>query len=140
MNEENIEKEKESFLIYNMSICKIKMTDSQYSEDTREMCEVSILSILTEAYKIEDVYKRILSWMQKNDLYEKYIRPILELQLNPPKQKEIELKNENGESSESEKSYNSEKKNGGVGTKTDRYKEISKKMIEDMFRVDENDF
>ena len=29
---------------------------------------------------------------------------------------------------------------GGVSTKTDKNKEISKKFIEDMFRIDDSDF
>lgn len=141
--EHSINNEGELFLAYNMGVTKIKMADMQYSEDSKEMCEVAVMGVLAEVYLMRSVYENILQYMMDNGIYERYLRPILELQLNPPKEKEVESKSENGESSENEKGDNSEKnkgKNGGVSTKTDKHREISKKMIEDMFRIDENDF
>ena len=37
------------------------MADSQYSEDTKEMCEVAVMGTLLESYKIRDVKRNIFT-------------------------------------------------------------------------------
>ena len=135
--------EAETFLVYNMSVSKIQMANMQYTPNTKEMCEVAVLGTLTEAYMIPEVYERVLQYMQEHDLYERYLRPILELQFNPPQQQSGEGNgNSGGEQNDTDKKEEKQKQSdgGGVSTKTDKNKEISKKFIEDMFRIDDNDF
>lgn len=135
--------EAETFLAYNMSVSKIQMANMQYTPNTKEMCEVAVLGTLTEAYMIPEVYERVLQYMQEHDLYERYLRPILELQFNPPQQQSGEGNgNGGGEQNDTDKKEEKQKQSdgGGVSTKTDKNKEISKKFIEDMFRIDDNDF
>lgn len=131
------EQDKETYVLYNMVISKIKMADSQYSDDTKEMCEVAIMSALFEAYQIQDVYYRVLQYMRDNEIYERYLRPILELSLYPP-EADNQTKGD-GENTDNDE-YNSkeEKSNSdsNVKTKTNTYDKISKKFIEDMFRSD----
>lgn len=139
--------EAETFLAYNMSVSKIQMANMQYTPNTKEMCEVAVLGTLTEAYMIPEVYERVLQYMQEHDLYERYLRPILELQFNPPQPQQNGEGNGNGGSGQSDADKKEEKQTqsdnkqgGGVSTKTDKNKEISKKFIEDMFRIDDGDF
>ena len=135
--------EAETFLAYNMSVSKIQMANMQYTPNTKEMCEVAVLGTLTEAYMIPEVYERVLQYMQEHDLYERYLRPILEVQFNPPQQQSGEGNgNSGGEQNDTDKKEEKQKQSdgGGVSTKTDKNKEISKKFIEDMFRIDDNDF
>lgn len=130
----------ETFLAYNMAVSKIQMANMQYTEKTKEMCEVAILGTLTEVYAIPEVYQRVLSYMQEHDLYERYLRAILELQFNPPQPQQVEVQEEDNGDKKQEKSQDDKQSGGGVSTKTDKNKEISKKFIQDMFRLDDNDF
>ena len=144
MNEQEKQLEQETYVLYNMAITKIKMTDSQYSENTKEMCEVSVMGTLLESYKIRDVYCRILQYMRDNNIYERYLKPILELSLYPPEIKTQGSENagEGSGNSDGEEAIgdgNREEKtnyDSNTKTKTDTYDKISKKFIQDMFRSD----
>ena len=140
----NTDSNSETFLMYNMAVGKIRMANMQWSEDTKEMVEVAVMGALVEVYNGKDVYERVLSYMQENDLYERYARAILELQFNPPQVQKQAGSGEGGEGNEEKQdgktSEDKQTGNGGVSTKTDKNKEISKKFIEDMFRIDDSDF
>ena len=66
------------------------------------------------------------------------------MQFNPPQVQKQEGSGEGGEGNEEKQEGKASKDkqtgNGGVSTKTDKNKEISKKFIEDMFRIDDSDF
>lgn len=130
----------DTFSIYNMSISKIKMANLEYSEASKEICELAVLNILQSIYHIKDVYERVLTYMQENDLYERFLKSILELQFNPPQSQEDSQSNEKssdcGESDTKEKKQSQD--GGGVKTKVDKFKEISKDFIDDMFRIDDD--
>lgn len=140
----NTDSNSETFLMYNMAVGKIRMANMQWSEDTKEMVEVAVMGALVEVYNEKDVYERVLSYMQENDLYERYARAILELQFNPPQVQKQAGSGEGGEGNEEKQDGKASKDkqtgDGGVSTKTDKNKEISKKFIEDMFRIDDSDF
>ena len=144
MNEQEKQLEQETYVLYNIAITKIKMADSQYSEDTKEMCEVAVMGTLLESYKIRDVYYRILQYMRDNNIYERYLKPILELSLYPPEIKTQGSENagEGSGNSDGEEAIgdgNREEKtnyDSNTKTKTDTYDKISKKFIQDMFRSD----
>lgn len=135
----------DTYYLYNMAISKIKMADMQYGEDSREVCELAVLATLAEIYNIKDVYERVLSYLQENELYERYLKPILELQFNPPKSQESQSQSENGEGGEEgenkeyKKDAKQSKSGGGVSTKSDKFKEMSQDFINEMFRIDDGD-
>ena len=149
MSEHDKEKEleQETYVLYNMAITKIKMADSQYSEDTKEMCEVAVMGCLLDAYQIHDVYCRVLQYLRDNNIYERYLRPILELSLYPPEIKTQSNGSGNGEGNsnghgEENEGINGESKeeksnsDSNIKTKADTYDKISKRFIQDMFRSD----
>lgn len=131
--------EQSTFLLYNMSVTELNLANNQYSEETKEMCEVAVLGTLVKAYMCQDVYLRVLQYMRDNGLYERYIKSILEVQFYPPKTEEKE--SEVQYDSSSEKQDKNEKKgssSGGVATKVDKYDKISKKFMHDLFNDDDN--
>lgn len=131
--------EQSTFLLYNMSITALNLANNQYSEETKEMCEVAVLGTLVKAYMCQDVYLRVLQYMRDNGLYERYIKSILEIQFYPPKTEENKSEEVQSDSS-SEKQDKGEKgkSSGGVATKVDKYDKISKKFMHDLFNDDDN--
>ena len=139
MNRRNKESaEQETYILYNMTITKIKMANSQYNEDTKEMCEVAVMGALSEAYQITDVYHQVLQFMRDNEIYERFLKPILELSLYPPQLKQKQNGQGRGEPSGGDKKENSTG-NDSIKTKTDKYSEISQKFIQYMFKIDDDD-
>ena len=102
------------------------------------------IEALLESYKIRDVYYRILQYMRDNNIYERYLKPILELSLYPPEIKTQGSENAgegsgNSDGEEAIGDSNREEKtnyDSNTKTKTDTYDKISKKFIQDMFRSD----
>lgn len=139
MNRRNKESaEQETYILYNMTITKIKMANSQYNEDIKEMCEVAVMGALLEAYQITDVYRQVLQFMRDNEIYERFLKPILELSLYPPQLKQKQNGQGKGKPSSGNKKENSTG-NDGIKTKTDKYSEIYQKFIQDMFKIDDDD-
>ena len=132
--------EQSTFLLYNMSITELNLANNQYSEATKEMCEVAVLGTLVKAYMCQDVYLRVLQYMRDNGLYERYIKSILELQFYPPKIEESKQSEVENSSSPEKKQDKGEKgsSSGGVATKVDKYDKISKKFMHDLFNDDDN--
>lgn len=138
----------DTYYLYNMALSKIKMANMQYGEDSKEVCELAILGTLAEIYNVKDVYERVLSYLRENELYERYLKAILELQFNPPKMQESQSQSGNsegeegrdkGENGEYKKDTKQSKSGGGVSTKADKFKELSQDFINDMFRIDDSD-
>lgn len=131
--------EQSTFLLYNMSITELNLANNQYSEETKEMCEVAVLGTLVKAYMCQDVYLRVLQYMRDNGLYERYIKSILEVQFYPPKTEENKDKEVQSESpSEKQDKGEKGKSSGGVATKVGKYDKISKKFMHDLFNDDDN--
>lgn len=146
MSSEEKEKNIDTFSLYNMAISQIKMVGSEYKEDSKEICELAVLKILSAIYDVKDVYERVLSYMQENDLYERFLKVILELQFNSPQSQSGEGDGEegeegNGENSDKESSSKEGKtsQSGGVKTKADKFKGLSKEFIDSIFRIDDTD-
>ena len=137
MSENEGRETQNTFLLYNMSVTELNMANSQYSDKTKEMCEVAVLGTLTKIYACKDVYLRILQYMRDNDMYERFIKPILELQLFPPETPQSGEGKGEGESEEEGSESKKKGKSGGVGTKVDKYDKISKKFIQDFFNDDD---
>ena len=82
--------------------------------------------------------------MRDNNIYERYLKPILELSLYPPEIKTQGSDNAgegsgNSDGEEAIGDSNREEKtnyDSNTKTKTDTYDKISKKFIQDMFRSD----
>ena len=126
-----------TFLSYNFAIAKIKMINENYSEQNKEMCEVALLGVLTEIMNNEEVYHRVLEAMRNLDLYERYLRCILEVQFLPKMQtgegKGNGEQSENGNNSNGNNAQNHQSNsNSNVATKADKSK-INQKFIRDLF-------
>lgn len=124
--------EQGTFLLYNMSIAELNLANNQYSEETKEMCEVAVLGTLIKAHAQQDVYLRVLQYMRDNELYERYIKSILEVQFYQPQTNVVK-------SEEKQSEDNADKgSSGGVATKVDSYDKMSKKFIQDLFKDDDD--
>lgn len=127
----------ETFLAYNEAISTLQAVDMQYEEATKNMCLVGVYAILGKIYNLKEVYCRVLEFMMENEMYEKYLPSILELQFNPPSLKTSEG---NGEIEDIENKTDNPKQEGkgGIGTKTDESTKISDHFIRDLYK-DEDD-
>lgn len=128
--EEKANNTPETFLLYNKCVGTLQAINMQYNEETKSMCNVIVFSTLADAYQIKEVYERLLNFMRENDLYERYLACILELQFNPPKQE----KQEGESSNNSEQKSSEEKGKGGVGTKrSEDNKKITEMFIKKLY-------
>lgn len=125
----------ETFLLFNELVGTIEAINLQYNNKTKSMCNVVVFGCLAKAYSIHEVYERLLCYMQENDLYERYLPCILELQFNPPPSnlvQEIE-QNKKGNNEETKA-----EKGGGIKTKKiEENKDITKIFIDNLFKDEE---
>lgn len=143
----------ETFFAYNEAMGMLKVTNAQYSEDTKEVCELTVFSLLTKIYYLKDVYSKILEYMQQEGIYERYARAILEIQLNPPPPPQAQ-QSQSQESGEGDGQNNTENQNqstqenqqkpqdkpesgGGVATEQHRSNGITREFLNNLFRDDD---
>ena len=48
----------ETFFAYNEAMGMLKVTNAQYSEDTKEVCELTVFSLLTKIYYFDTLLYR----------------------------------------------------------------------------------
>lgn len=109
----------------------IKQLNNQYNDSSKEIIESAISDVLYSIYNNKEVYMDIISFMRNEGIYERYIRAILELQINSPKT-EIAQNSEISENIPKEKDTKGEHI---VKTKdTDTNKDITKKFIDNLFK------
>lgn len=134
--EEKINNTPETFLLFNELAGTIEAINMQYNDKTKSMCNVVVFGCLVKAYSIHEVYERLLSYMQDNNLYERYLSCILELQFNPPKSEEVESDIDAPDGKPDNKQRGNK---GGVATKVDDNKSITKVFIENLFKDNEEE-
>lgn len=133
---EKIENTPDNFLTYNEIIGTLNAINMQYSDESKPMCNIIVFGALIKCYNNKEIYNRVLQYMMDNDLYERYLSVILELQFNPPT-KRAEL-SENGEDSGDKKPANSKDKGGNLATKpNDKNENITELFIRNLFKEDE---
>lgn len=129
---DKIEKNINTFMLYNECIGVIKGINKQYNEDNKEISEIGVYSALYKAKNLDnDTYLKIMEYIINNNLYEKYSKPILELNYNYLETSKQETQTNNNNNQNSKPKENNNNSNIKTQTNNDINEMFIKRLYED---------